>query len=462
MGERSALSLFEYTRMMRGIIASDPRLREQWVTAELSDVSVRGGHCYMELVEKNEAGQTLAKMRATVWQSAYFRIRARFVAAAGREFASGIKLMLRGSASMHEVYGLSFNVSDVDPSYTLGDMERVRREILAALAREGIAECNRSLEISPVPQRIAVISAPGAAGYGDFMHQLCGNQSGIVFYVKLFESVMQGERAVQSVRSALEKIAMTIDLWDAVVIIRGGGATTDLNCFDNLELAREVACFGLPVIVGIGHERDRTVLDEIAHTRVKTPTAAAEFLLGHCQKSLRRAEDLGHLVVTRARDILTGNQRQLDSLATAVRETGRERVAKAMSRMDSATALLPAIVRRRVELASGNLRTAAASLPLAAAAHLRDQNRRLESDMAQLRQGIAAVAERARLRLGRISEVVDALSPEKTLRRGYSITLDAGGKAVRSVGSLREGDTVTTRLADGNVTSIINSKAKTE
>lgn len=363
---------------------------------------------------------------------------------------------------MHEVYGLSFNVSDVDPSYTLGDMERVRREILAALAREGIAECNRSLEISPVPQRIAVISAPGAAGYGDFMHQLCGNQSGIVFYVKLFESVMQGERAVQSVRSALEKIAMTIDLWDAVVIIRGGGATTDLNCFDNLELAREVACFGLPVIVGIGHERDRTVLDEIAHTRVKTPTAAAEFLLGRCQKSLRRAEDLGHLVVTRARDILTGNQRQLDSLATAVRETGRERVAKAMSRMDSATALLPAIVRRRVELASGNLRTAAASLPLAAAAHLRDQNRRLESDMAQLRQGIAAVAERARLRLGRISEVVDALSPEKTLRRGYSITLDAGGKAVRSVGSLREGDTVTTRLADGNVTSIINSKAKTE
>lgn len=426
----ASLSLGEYTRLLRGVIAREPALSERWITAELSDVSVRGGHCYMELVEKSAEGRMVAKMRATIWQSVYYRVRARFVAATGREFSSGIKLMLRGSANFHEVFGLSFNVSDVDPAYTMGDMERVRREILAALGKEGILDANKATELSPDPQRIAVISAPGAAGYGDFMNQLHSNPYGIVFYTRLFESVMQGDRAAESVRRALAYVAMTVDLWDCVVIIRGGGASTDLNCFDNLELAREIALFPIPVIVGIGHERDRTVLDEIAHTRVKTPTAAAEFLSGRCGDSLRKAEDLVQKILSGVNETLTGSRRQLEMLGTKVRETGRSRISSAMSRLDSAGAVIPAIARRRIDLARGNMLSIAKMLPASAASTLSLQKSALRHLDALLRAALPSVVTANKEKLKAIEGIVSALSPDNTLRRSSLIKSCAKSSAL--------------------------------
>ena len=267
-----AYTLRQLTENITAVIQRAPSLQNVWVVAELSDLRVVGGQCYTELVEKDAAGNDVANIRATCWASVFFPVRGRFLQATGRELASGLKVMLRGSVAHHPKFGLTFNIFDIDPSYTLGDIERVRREILYKLHYEGILGFNKSLTLPTLVRRVAVISAAGAAGYGDFINQLDSNRYGFKFYPFLFGAVMQGAGTAPSVLAALERVEQTIDLWDCVVIVRGGGSTTDLTGFDNYELARRVATFPLPVIVGIGHERDRNVLDEIACVRCKTPT----------------------------------------------------------------------------------------------------------------------------------------------------------------------------------------------
>lgn len=426
----AGITLLEFATRIKRRVASAPEIANQWVMAELSDVNRRGGHCYLELVQKNEGGSTVAKMRATIWAGNYARIAARFRAGAGRELAGGLKVMLYGSASFHEAFGLSFNVIDIDPAYTMGDIERIRREIMAQLTKEGVAEVNRSLLFPQAPQRIAVISAPGAAGYGDFCNQLAANAEGLVTYPHLFAAVMQGEKTAPSVLGALDRIEMTVDLWDCVVIIRGGGSTTDLNGFDNLELARRVATFPLPVIVGIGHERDRTVLDELANTRVKTPTAAAELLLFRLREAYARATDLATAAARIAAERLEGCRLQLSQFETLIPAAGRQRVAEARTRLS------------RI----------AAAIPAAASARTARERQRLDFFVTSLRDAVAARFERERTRLGHLDEMTKMLSPANTLKRGYSITR-IGGKAVRSAAEVPAGAHITTTLCEGSIES---------
>ena len=263
MGE-TAISLVEFNRRIGGLL-HDASVQRCWVVAETSDVRQSGGHCYLELVQKNaQTGQTLARMRGIVWASVYARLRCEFERATGQPFASGMNVMVEVSANFHEQYGLSVVITGINPTYTLGDMARQRLEILNRLRREGIIDLNKQLPWVDVAQRVAVISAAGAAGYGDFMNQLHNNPSGIKFYTCLFPAVMQGQSTVTSVIAALERINDYADLFDCVVIIRGGGSTSDLNSFDNYDLAANVAQFPLPVICGIGHDRDNTVVDSVA------------------------------------------------------------------------------------------------------------------------------------------------------------------------------------------------------
>ena len=265
----------------------NPLLQNRWVTADLSDVGVKGGHCYLELIEKDDAGATVARIRGMIWANNYSRISANFQAVTGGKIQSGIKVMLCVSVNYHAQYGMSVVINDINPEFTLGDMERRRREILARLKAEGVDNMNKSLAIStPVPQRIAVISSDSAAGYGDFMNQLNNNPRGYKFYTCLFRATMQGRDTSPTIIAALMRIAEHIDLFDCVVIIRGGGATGDLNSFDDYDLANNVAQFPLPIITGIGHERDNTVLDYISWFRVKTPTAAAEWLIAQADKMM--------------------------------------------------------------------------------------------------------------------------------------------------------------------------------
>lgn len=451
-----ALRLAELAQLIGNALRLTPALQDTWVTAELSDVRRSGGHCYMELVEKNSQGQTVAKVRATIWASSYAALNGRFAAATGRDISTGLKVMVRGTAQHHPVYGLSFNITGIDPSYTLGDMERLRREILERLHREGVLALNKSMPMPVAPQRVAVISAPGAAGYGDFVRQLNDNPYGFVFYSCLFAATMQGDRTSASVREALDRIEQTIDLWDCVAIVRGGGATTDLNGFDDYELARRVATFPLPIAVGIGHERDRTVLDEIAHTRLKTPTAVAAHLTALLHGAMTRAQTAAQTAVGYASERLNGEYRRLSAAEPMIAALGRMRVAEARTRLTQLTSRIPSLAQTRVGAARALLDSRAQAVAaegrhrIAMALHDTDTRRD------RLTAAAAAAVVRHGERLEALGRLVNVLSPDNTLRRGYSITR-VDGHAVTDASRLSPGTLVETRLRTGTIRSTVIS-----
>lgn len=413
-----------------GQLVQVPETSGVWVTAELADVAVRGGHCYMELLQKDDGGRQIARIRGCIWANVYSRLAPYFYRLTGQQFASGLKVMLCGSVSMHPVFGMSFVVSSINPEFTMGDLLRRRREILERLDKEGILNDNKSLVWPMVPQRVAVVSSPGAAGYGDFMNQLRNNPSRIRFHTRLFEATMQGESAPASIIAALGRIAAERERWDGVVIIRGGGATADLQAFEDYDLAANVAQFPLPIAIGIGHERDVTVLDYIANTRLKTPTAVAEWLIGRGEELLGFLTAAGQRVLQIVTDRLGGYRQQLAQ----------------------AEALLPAAALNAVERAKGRLRSAASLLSGVSGRKIQSQLSRLD----MFREGVTsagrAALQRQTERLKAREELLEVLSPMATLRRGYSITR-IGGKAVSSVAAVPPGAVVETTLADGTFLS---------
>ncbi|WP_308757133.1 exodeoxyribonuclease VII large subunit [uncultured Bacteroides sp.] len=410
-----ALSLYDLNALVR-------RSLEQclpdtyWIQAELSDVRTNStGHCYLEFVQKDARGNNLiARARGTIWSNVFRLLKPYFEEATGQAFVSGIKVLVQVTVSFHELYGYSLTVQDIDPTYTLGDMARRRKEILKQLEEEGVLTLNKELEIARLPQRIAVISSPTAAGYGDFCHQLQNNPRGFYFHTELFPALMQGERVEESVLAALDKINARLDKFDAVVIIRGGGATSDLSGFDTYLLAAACAQFPLPIITGIGHERDDTVLDSVAHTRVKTPTAAAEFLIDCMSDAADELEVLADRLYDGVRSLLAQEHQKLVAY--------RNRIPSAAYRYISDAKLALLTVRKDIVQAS--------------ALSLSRQRHRLEL----LRQ-----------------RLVDA-SPEKQLSRGYSITLK-DGRVVKHVSLLHEGDEITTRLYGGELISVVTNKS---
>lgn len=403
---RNAISLAELNGRITRSLASTPGLSNVWVVAETSDVRTSGGHCYMELIQKDpDSGAPLAKSRAVIWASAFARLGAAFYAATGSRLRSDMKIMAQVTVNFHAVYGFTLVINNIDPEYTVGDLIRRRNEIIAQLQADGVYDLNASLPWAPTPCRVAVISARGAAGYGDFLKHLYLNPLRLRFSTELFEAVMQGERTSESIISALERIMERIDDFDCAVIIRGGGAVSDLASFDDYELAYNVAQFPLPVIVGIGHERDVTVLDYVANTRVKTPTAAAEALIGHMADALAAVTSTGRNILRAASDIMAGQHRQLAYYSGN----------------------LPALARSVVE-----------------------RNRmRLGTDTpAQLRAAVNAIITRRADRLDALGEILDTLSPEATLRRGYTITRHEG-RAVTDPALLPDGAEIITIFAHG-------------
>lgn len=427
-----ALSLYELNSLVQSAIeATLPN--EYWVEAELSEVREVRGHCFMELVQKDEGSHTpVAKAQAKCWKSTWQMMRPYFERVTGQTMHAGMKVMLRVYADFHVAYGFSWIVTDVNPEYTMGDLARRRQEIIQRLKEEGVFDLQRELHLPLFAQRIAVISSDGAAGYGDFCHQLVENEYGFSFSIELFPATMQGEQVEQSVISALNKINRRLADFDVVVIIRGGGATSDLSGFDTLALAENVANFPLPVITGIGHERDESVLDMVSHTRVKTPTAAAAFLIDH---------------LASLQDWLSTQARQLASAAT--RELAEQQLW--LSRMASRIPALSAAVIRKEELRLQRLQSQlvqAASRELQACGfRLRQTQMRLEAACLQKLQ-----KESARLKVLAIK--VQQLDPERMLQYGYSITLK-DGKVVRDASALVEGDVLQTKLGKGSVTSIV-------
>ena len=270
-------SLSELCAEIQEVVEND-LLERYWVRAEIASLSARG-HCYMELVEKAEDNMLAAKVRATCWSNVYSLLSAYFIQETGQALRVGMQVLVEVSVTFHPVYGLSLNVWNIDPTYTQGDLAKQRQATIRRLTEDGVMELQQSLELPTLIRKVAVISAADAAGYGDFCDQLQNNRFGVKFELELFTAVMQGDAAPKSIIQALNKIANEEEKWDIVVIIRGGGATTDLGCFDDYELANHCAQFPLPILSGIGHTRDMSIVDIVAHTSVKTPTAAAEWLI---------------------------------------------------------------------------------------------------------------------------------------------------------------------------------------
>lgn len=405
-----ALTLYELNTLVREAIASAMD-RDYWVEAELSEVREVRGHCFMELVQKDLFSPTpVARASAKCWKTTWTRIRPRFEAITGQSLRPGMKVMLLVHPDFHEAYGFSWIVSDVDPTYTLGDMARKRMEIVNQLKAEGVFDLQKELPLPLFSQHIAVISSENAAGYGDFCSQLSNNDYGFSFMPVLFAAVMQGDGVEQSIVAALNAINAEADRFDVVVIIRGGGATADMSGFDTLLLAENVANFPLPVITGIGHERDECVLDMVSHTRVKTPTAAAALLVDNL------AQVWAHV---------TDCQRTITQLVG-------QRMASEPSRLDRLSTRLTTLIHDRLTHEQFRLSSLATSLKPAAEYLLTTHRNYLE----------------------RLALRAKSLDPKLLLRRGYSITT-IGGKAVRDASLLKSGDEIVTQLEKGSVHSVV-------
>lgn len=406
---------------------------EYWVEAELSEARESRGHCYMELVEKDPMGNTpVARASAKCWRQTWMMLRPYFERTTGQTLHAGLKVRLRVYAQFHEAYGFSWIVTDIDPTFTMGDMARRRQEIIRQLKEAGVFDLNKELEIPMFAQRIAVISSETAAGYGDFCNQLTDNEYGFAFTTRLFPAVMQGEQVEQSIIAALDRINMMADDFDCVVIIRGGGATSDMSGFDTLALAENVANFPLPVITGIGHDRDESVLDMVSNTRVKTPTAAAALLISRLKATADRIDTCGERIVRAVGYAMERERSRLDRLS--------ERIPSLFS-----------VVRTRHET---RLDIMANRISAATIRRMDREEHRIE----RLSQAMPPLWERRLTaeshRLTMLGQRAQALDPALLLRRGYSITLREG-RAVRDAAQLKAGDEIVTRLDKGQIKSVI-------
>lgn len=313
------LTLYSLNNLVREAVSAVLPAR-YWVTGELSEVrEAANGHCYIELVQRDEVtNELVAKARGTIWARIYSLLRPYFLEQTGHAFAQGLKVLLQVSVNFHELYGYTLDVCDIEPAYTIGDMARKRQLVIKQLTDEGVIGLNKELHFPLLPQRVAVISSSTAAGYGDFCDQLHNNGYGFVFYTKLFPAPMQGSGVEQGIIAALDSIARDLDYWDVVVIIRGGGATSELSCFDTYELANNCAQFPLPIITGIGHRRDESVLDVVAHTSAKTPTAAAELLVHAMLAQAQWLADVQQGVVASVRNRVDAEKYRLQSLVQRI------------------------------------------------------------------------------------------------------------------------------------------------
>ena len=426
---RRPLSLFELNSLVKGT------LRETlpdafWIAAELSEVrTAANGHCYVEFVQKNERdGALVAKARGTIWRQHFATLAGHFEQATGQTLAAGLKVLVQVTVAFHELYGYSLTVCDIDPTYTLGDVALRRAEIIRQLQDDGVMDMNKELPIPRLLRRVAVVSSPTAAGYGDFCDQLA--RSGYDFTTRLFPATMQGERVEESVIAALDTIASEASAWDVAVIIRGGGATADLQGFDTYALAANVAQFPLPILTGIGHERDDTIIDLVAHTRLKTPTAVAAFIIDSRASEFRL---LGEL------------KQRLGQAVTRRLDAERARFDRCAGRFG--TAATRCIAGQRELLLRLAIRAEAGCRQKMAA-----ERRRLDSIPARVEAAVARRIDNEHHRLDIARRGIRLAAPDRILALGFSITLK-DGKAVRDASHLRKGDLLVTRLAKGSVES---------
>lgn len=410
---RDSISLLELNRQISEVVntAFDSFI---WVTAEISEIrTASNGHCYLELVEKSKKTSTIvARQRATIWNQRWWLMKETFEVTTGQTLKAGIKILVCVQVQMHEAYGMSLNIVDIDPSFTLGEMAMRRQEIINRLTEEGMIDMNKELEMPITPQRIAVISAKNAAGFGDFCHQLENNEYDAKFYIHLFPAAMQGEKTESSIIEALNNIYNNVELFDVVVIIRGGGGVADLASFDSYDLAVNIANFPIPVIVGIGHERDNTILDIVAHTSVKTPTAAAALLIDLLGEQISHIEQLKDEMVEAISWRMETNKNLLTRYFSAIKTTQLS---------------------------------------------LREQLNHINLLGEKIKINANLLVERQKQRHELLGKTIELTRPENILARGFSITRFEG-HAVKDGTKIPDNATIETQTAKGIIVSKVQKK----
>lgn len=410
---RDSISLLELNRQISEVVnaAFDSFI---WVTAEISEIrTASNGHCYLELVEKSKKTSTIvARQRATIWNQRWWLMKETFEVTTGQTLKAGIKILVCVQVQMHEAYGMSLNIVDIDPSFTLGEMALRRQEIINRLTEEGMIDMNKELEMPIIPQKIAVISAKNAAGFGDFCHQLENNEYGAKFYIHLFPAAMQGEKTESSIIEALNNIYNNVELFDVVVIIRGGGGVADLASFDSYDLAVNIANFPIPVIVGIGHERDNTILDIVAHTSVKTPTAAAALLIDFLGEQISHIEQLKEEMVEAVSWRMETNKNLLTRYLSAIKTTQLS---------------------------------------------LREQLNHINLLGEKIKTSANLLIERQKQRHELLGKTIELTRPENILARGFSITRFEG-HAIKDSTKIPDNATIETQTAKGIIVSKVQKK----
>jgi exodeoxyribonuclease VII large subunit len=454
-----------------------------WVVAEIAEMKInRTGHCYLELVEKNsETDAIVARARATIWAWQFRFIRPYFETTTGQPLTNGLKVLVAVTVEFHEVYGLSLNIKDIDPAYTLGDLARKRNEVIAQLTDEGIVDMNREISMPDIPSRIAIISSPTAAGYEDFMKQLENNPSGYSFYTKLFQATMQGTDAPRSIIMALYEVFEIADRFDVLVIIRGGGSQVDLGCFDDYEVAMHVAQFPLPVITGIGHEKDETVTDIVAHTKLKTPTAVAQFLIEKFDEAAENIEHAEEIFINRVTNILNNENQLINASIRLLRPLVKNSIENASLKLRHKTKEAKPVAEDALE--QENFKLIKLSDKVAAACHtaFQQQTNRIESlsvsskhstkllylkeekiigdKFQQLKHLSGRFFDKNRDRVTLFEKTQTLVNPENILKRGFSITLK-NGKALKDAQNVKHGEPLEHILFKGKIHTIVNKQKK--
>jgi len=454
-----------------------------WVVAEISELKInRNGHCYLVLIEKEEQGDGIvAQAKATIWSYTFRMLQPYFESTTGQPLTEGIKVLVSVSVEFHELYGYSLNIRDIDPTYTLGDMARRRKEIITRLQADGVFEMNKELELPLVPQKIAIVSSETAAGYQDFMDHLTNNDGKYKFYTKLFPAIMQGNQAESSIIEALEQIYGHEDFFDVIVIIRGGGSQADLSCFDNYNLAYFITQLPIPVLTGIGHEKDDSIVDMVAHTRLKTPTAVADFLVNALAKFDMTIDELNWHFAQKVDEILLEARNKIEFYTRAIAPILQEKITKTNTKLDQTIYKVDHLIRLFIQSKSHQLERTEEAFLQESKNFSRKQLRILERSTTILSNAVKRISLHHKELIGRkvkqseqlikknlaeqfhflelASQKAILIDPSKILARGYSITTYKG-RALKTIEELKDNELIETRLAIGTIISEVKTISK--
>lgn len=452
--------------------------RPLWVVAEIAQIQENSsGHCYLELIEKDtNSNQVLARNRATIWAWQYRNLKPFFEQNTQQRLCAGLKVLVAVNVQFHEVYSFSLNITDIDPNYTMGDLARQRMETLNRLKKEGLLTLNKQIELPELIKTIAIISSPTAAGYGDFMDQLNNNSDGFAFHTKLFDASMQGDTAPPSIMEALNAVYEYEDVFDLVVIIRGGGAQMDLNCFDNYHLAAHIAQFPLPVLTGIGHEKDDSIADMVAHTKLKTPTAVAEYIINSAAERAYEISKLAQNFINSTKGFIDNERDRLNNILSIFQPVVRVHTQKLNETLNQHQTAIAHAVENRLEGEKNKQLHLHEQFSNQVMLFLHDQknsieklsgevgyayklqhqlnNSKLDEIQTKLKRRSKRMIEKQEEQIKLFERTTKLVDPQNVLNRGYSITL-LDGKAIKDTTKINDGTQIETILKDGRMISTV-------